>query len=261
MIFVFPMAGQGIRTRALGECKPLIEVAGQPMIQWALTGFRHHVRPGDSFVFVTTRYFEEKFSVKKRLKEILRELGLTHSADVILCEERPAGPADTVRKAGQLLDVGEPCTVVNSDQYIVCDLRRDLGSEDGLLPVYFNDSPESSYARIEAGLVTEIREKQVISNHASAGVYVFGSGHGLLRSIESTMKSDCHHRGEYYVGPAMNELIRRGGRVYPARTLAKFDLGNEAGISLFEGLSPDIRFEPIVASASQRSSAAEKRSP
>jgi hypothetical protein len=170
----------------------------------------------------------------------------------------PAGPAATVRAGAELLNTSEPCTVVNSDQYVVCDLRRDLGPEEGLLPLYFNDSPKSSYALLEAGLVREIREKQVISNHASAGVYVFGSGHALLRSIEILMTSGCHHQGEYYVGPAMNELIRRGGRVYPARTWAKFDLGDEQGISLFEGLSPQISSDSIAEGAFLRSSAAEK---
>lgn len=82
-----------------------------------------------------------------------------------------------------------------------------------------------------------IHEKERISPCASSGVYGVGSGSSLLRAIENLVRTGKSHNGDYYVGPALNQLRRLGGRIYPAKTFAKFDLGSPKGIQSFSRLA------------------------
>ena len=237
MIWILPIAGRGSRTQSLGKFKPFIEVNGKKIIHWALLGIKHEIREGDQLVFVTTVAFEREYGVKQNLAEILLQESLENQFEVVLAADTPQGPAASVYITKEIIDVPEPCTVVNADQHIIFEMRRNLHPQDGFLPIYFNTSPNSSYARIKAGRVVSIHEKELVSNYASSGVYGFGSGHVLIQAIEQLFEDGETVRGEYYVGPAMNYLIRDGGTVYPAATVAKFDLGDENGIRWFSKLS------------------------
>lgn len=58
------MAGKGLRTKALGEFKPFIKIAGRKILCWLISSIRHHISPSDIFVFTTTDYFAKKYKVE-----------------------------------------------------------------------------------------------------------------------------------------------------------------------------------------------------
>ena len=82
--------------------------------------------------------------------------------------------------------------------------------------------------------MTKIVEKNNISNLASAGVYGVSEGKALIRAIEKQFKERSMYNGEFYVGEALNYLIKEGYRLYPASVRVKYDLGNIEGIELFK---------------------------
>ncbi|MCB4755540.1 MAG: hypothetical protein LHV69_00660 [Elusimicrobia bacterium] len=174
--------------------------------------------------------------MKKAIEGILSKEVIMNKYRVFLAPDTPPGPAASVYTAKDALMTKDPCTVINCDQYIIFDIKRELDEKGGYLPLYFGLSPSSSYAIIEGGRVKRIVEKDPVSHYASSGVYGFGSGEWLLRALEWQLDSGKPLNGEYFVGPAMNYLIDSGGIVYPTTTFAKFDLGNENGIQRFSTL-------------------------
>jgi hypothetical protein len=79
----------------------------------------------------------------------------------------------------------------------------------GLIPYFESLSTKFSYLRIEGGKVLEAREKELISNYASAGVYIFRNVHAYLEAILFSLcnPSKCTKNNIFYVCPMLNGLI------------------------------------------------------
>lgn len=232
MIWVFPMAGRGSRVANLGEFKPFIKVCGREIVSWLLSGVRSSISEGDQLVFTTTKHFEEKFSVSGRMKEILKQYGLSNHMEVFIAPDTPPGPAASVYLAADVLRCSDPVAVINTDQFIYFKMPV-ISPQSGYLPVYAEFSGKSSYVGISNGLITRVVEKRPISHIASGGVYIVSDGEALVRAIEQQFKEELVTNGEYYVGPALNYLIDWGFQLRPLSIHAKYDLGSESGINVF----------------------------
>lgn len=234
------MAGRGTRTSDFGAFKPFIPVHGIPVLEWLLRSLAVHVDEASRFVFVTTEAFEREFQVRTTIARILEHCAIGSPFEVVLAPDVPQGPAKSVALAAAALRGGPGAvTVVNVDQYvhfaIPADFDRLLGAGEaaGYLPLYAEFTDKASYAAIAQGRITEVVEKRNISNLASAGVYGLTSIDLLEHMLATHFASGETVRGEFYVGPAYNHLIRAGVPVLPAAVLAKFDLGSPNGIEAF----------------------------
>ena len=234
MIWIFPMAGRGSRTRQRGEFKPFIEINGRKMLAWLLTSISAKIADSDKLVFVTTTEYADRFNVQRSISLILQDEHRDNHFKLITCEKTPPGPSATVYQARERLHTDEPVIVVNCDQYIDFDMGDISHSESGFLPVYAEFTQKSSYVEIDDGAITRIVEKQNISNLASAGVYAVSSGKALVEAIEKQFEENQQTNGEFYVGVALNNLIKKGFKLYPAAVRAKYDLGDGKGIESFE---------------------------
>lgn len=233
------MAGRGTRTSDLGLFKPFIPVNGGSILEWLLLSLSVHVTESSRFVFVTTQDFEREFQVEETIGRSLARCGIQAPFEVVLAPDVPQGPAKSVAFAVEALrGVLGMVTVVNVDQYVHFEIPAGVGmspddGDSGFMPLYAEFTSKASYAQIEAGRITRVVEKENISNLASAGVYGLSSVTLLDHMLQTHFASGETVKGEYYVGPAYNHLIRDGVPVYPAGTLAKFDLGNLSGIDGF----------------------------
>jgi len=234
MIWIFPMAGRGSRTKQRGEFKPFIEINGRKMLAWLLRSISAKIADSDKLVFVTTTEYADRFDVQRSISLILQDEELSSHFVLITCEETPPGPSATVYQARERLYTDEPVIVINCDQYIDFDMGDLSQSESGFLPVYAEFTQKSSYVEIINGVITRIVEKQNISNLASAGVYAVSSGKALTEAIEKQFQDNQQTNGEFYVGVGLNNLIRNGFRFYPTSVRAKYDLGSLRGIDIFE---------------------------
>ena len=71
--------------------------------------------------------------------------------------------------------------------------------------------------------VSEVVEKQVVSNEATVGIYNFRRGKDFVRAAETMIAKSLRVNGEFYVAPAYNELIAehaKFSRSKPARNTA-----------------------------------------
>jgi hypothetical protein len=58
-----------------------------------------------------------------------------------------------------------------------------------------------------------VREKEVISDEATVGIYGFSRGEDFVRSARRMIEKDLRVNGEFYVAPVYNELIQEGHRI------------------------------------------------
>ncbi len=231
---VIPMAGRGSRFADAGykDPKPLIEVKGKPMIQVVVENLTPKMP--HRFIFICQNSHIEEYKLRQMLGAI------SPDCIVIGIDGVTEGAACTVLMAREYFSNREPLMIANSDQFVDIDINdylADISSRglDGLIMTMTADDEKWSYAKLnEAGDVVEVREKVVISSHATVGIYNFAAGEDFALHAQAMIDARETHNGEYYVAPVYNRLIENGGRV------GVYDVGREADGMYGLGIPADL---------------------
>jgi dTDP-glucose pyrophosphorylase len=236
---VVPMAGRGSRFTDAGyeQPKPLIDVLGKPMIQRVvenLTPIREH-----RFVFIGQREHLERYRVGQLLTTI------APTATVVALDAVTEGAACTVLTARDHLEGELPLMIANCDQWLDTDIdaylmAADSPDTDGLIMTMPADHPKWSYVGLDdQGLVSIVVEKQVISPHATVGVYNFARAAAFTSGADRMISADKRVNGEFYVAPVYNELIGDGAliRVHDVGP-AMWGLGTPDDLDVFRASGP-----------------------
>ena len=235
MIWILPMAGKGTRTNSLGKFKPFIKVNGKEIIDWFLIGIKNKIKKNDIIFLITTIDYEKKYNFKKKIKLIFKKNKLkTKNLIFKFVNETPNGPAYTVSSIKNILrNSKEPCVIINPDQFVDFDLPNKFDRDNIYIPLYFNNHGNSSYVKLNSqGSIIEIKEKNLISNYASSGVYIFSSS-TLLKKILGLINK-IRQKKEVNMSDLINIFIKKNKKkVNPISTLAKYDLGNIKDIKNF----------------------------
>jgi NDP-sugar pyrophosphorylase family protein len=187
--------------------KPLVEVAGRPMIQRAVERLQRDFDSPD-FIYVIDHEDAARFS----LDSTLQFLSQGH-CKIKKLQTKTQGALCTCLMAVDLLDLDEPLLIVNYDQVIDADLSgivQRFQSEQAVAGVVTFDSihPRWSYVRRDAqGQVVEAAEKRVISRDAIAGVYYFDTASRFVEIAKQTILNGDEVDGKYYIAPALNRLV------------------------------------------------------
>lgn len=214
---VIPMAGNGSRFASAGykDPKPFIPVFGRPMISWVV----RNLGVDAAYTFIIRREFEETYSATDYLRKICPD------CSVIAIDAVTEGAACTVLKAKDTINTDAPLVVINSDQYI--EFEKDPTSFQLLFDFLYspeqkdiagvistfdgNRHPKWSYAKTdERGIVTEVREKDPFSDHATTGLYVWRHGSDFVKYAEQMIEKNIRVNNEFYVVPVFNEAIADG---------------------------------------------------
>jgi NDP-sugar pyrophosphorylase family protein len=221
---VVPMAGRGSRFANAGFTtpKPLIPVGGRPMIQWVIENIcpRRPYR----FIFLCLAEHLEKFP------EVPTELRrLCPGCEIISVNAVTEGAACTVLLARELINSDNPLMIANSDQIVELNIDKYLAAGDapdvtGLIMTFWSDHPKWSYCRLRAdGTVSEVVEKQVVSNEATVGIYNFRHGRDYVRAAEAMIVANLRVNNEFYVAPTYNQLIAEGAKIVTMKTGREYD--------------------------------------
>ncbi len=209
---VVPMAGAGSRFVEAGYMtpKPFIDVAGKTMIERVL----------DNLAFENARYIliarKEHVLMKRKVVERIKK-----ERDVVFMtvDRLTEGAACTVLLTAKLINNGIPLFMANSDQIVDMDIADYINDSDnrgldGSILTFYSDHPKWSYAKTnKAGHVIDVREKQVISDQATVGIYYFKKGRDFVNSSVRMIVNMDKSNNEYYVAPAYNYLIKDGGKI------------------------------------------------
>jgi mannose-1-phosphate guanylyltransferase len=167
---------EGVRIRPLTDTtpKPLLRIAGVPLIQYTIELFEQH---GIKDIIVCTSY----------RRDMIREaLGDGSQLGVKLRyseSEQPSGTGGALKKAAWMLDPTEKFFVANADEireadlYAMRRLHEDSGADATMALVQSDDVRQLSRARLEGNRIKEFVEKPKsdfpVPGLASAGLYLF----------------------------------------------------------------------------------------
>jgi NDP-sugar pyrophosphorylase family protein len=224
MNIIFPIAGRGSRFLQESEKnpeyakpKPLIDVAGYTMIEWAAASLPK--RANDKLIFLVLKEHVDQAHIDEVLKKKFGE-----DIKIITVDEVTQGPACTVLLAKEYINNDEPLLIANSDNYVDGKtLFRDIesmGSKiDGFLSVFYATGPKWSFSKADdEGYVVEVAEKIQISRNASNGFYYFSKGRDFVWAAEEMIEENDRSNNEFYVAPVYNYLIRRGKLIKLSRS-------------------------------------------
>lgn len=204
------LAGLGTRLRphTYSRPKPLVNVAGKPVLGHILDGMAE--LEFDEIVFVVGYLGElvEKYVSKTypRLKARYVE------------QKEMRGQAHAIALAKEFID--QPVLIIFGDTIWETDWTRlDRVGGDGLIFVKeVGDARRFGVVTLEDGLVTRFVEKpdRPISNLAVVGVYYLKNWQGLMRAVDEVLAQNIQTKGEYYIANALQMMIDQGARLEAA---------------------------------------------
>ena len=192
------------------------------MIQWVIDNIRPS-RP-HRFVFLCLAEHLDRFP------EVSAELARRcPGCEIVPVREVTEGAACTVLLARELINNASPLMIANSDQIVELSIENYLAAGDapdvsGLIMTFWSDHPKWSYCRMRPnGTVSEVVEKQVVSNDATVGIYNFHAGREFVRAADAMIASDLRVNNEFYVAPCYNQLIAEGAKIVTMKTGHEYD--------------------------------------
>jgi len=257
---LIPMAGEGSRFRDVGflKPKPVIDVAGIPMIIWVVENILPKTHDIRAEIVVVLR---RELALASGIVEQLREAA--PCVTVVYADEPTEGAACTCLLAREHLSgsrAHNPLLIINSDQVIEwnddmdsADFWRQLeeekkqGYDANILcfknPMELGDSKWSYAATDQDGLVCDVREKEVISDNATVGAYFWHRGADFVSAADEMIRRDIRVNGEFYVAPVYNINVERGHRIKLSFCRRMWGLGVPADLVKF--LSRHVRASRI----------------
>lgn len=193
--------------------KPLIEVAGRPMIDRVVEHLGTLSAPR-RFIFV----INESDAQQYHLDNVLRLL--TDESSIIIRQRGETGGAVcTILLAIEFIQNDEPLIIANSDSVIDFDLNQVVdyfesqGADAGTV-CFESVHPQWSYVSLDdSGVVNQAAEKCPISKNAIAGFYYFKRGKDFVEAAMNCIEKDVSVNGRYFTSLTFNELILAGKKV------------------------------------------------
>ena len=203
---LIPMAGAGSRFEQAGYTfpKPLIDVKGRPMIQVVTDNLNIKA----NYIYVVQKEHRKKYNLDTLLNLI------TPGCKIVETEGITEGAACTALLAKDYINNNNPLFFANSDQFVEWDSNEFLykmneTEADGGIVTFKATHPKWSFAKLNnEGLVTEVAEKNPISDIATVGYYYWKSGSDFVKYAEQMIDKDIRVNNEFYVCPVFNEAIK-----------------------------------------------------
>lgn len=225
MKIIVPMAGRGSRLRphTLTVPKPLIPIAGKPIVQRLVEDITKVTDEKiDEIAFIIGDFGAE---VEQSLLEIAEKLGAKGS---IYTQDEPLGTAHAIKCAEASMQGN--VVVAFADTLFKADFVLDKNS-DGVIWVKKVADP-SAYGVVkldEYGFITDFVEKPTtfVSDLAIIGIYYFNSAEKLMKEINFIMENDIKQGGEYQLTTALENLRQKGSKFSLGKVEDWMDCGNK----------------------------------
>ena len=208
---LIPMAGAGSRFEQAGYTfpKPLIDIKGKPMIQVVVENLNIKA----NFIYIVQKSHREKYNLDTLLNLI------TPNCKIVEVDGITEGAAVTALMAKEYINTDHPLFFANSDQFVEWDsneffYKMNENDCDGGIPTFKATHPKWSFAKLdEEGFVTEVQEKNPISDLATVGFYYWKHGSDFIKYAEEMIQQNIKVNNEFYVCPVYNNAIKAGLKV------------------------------------------------
>lgn len=211
---LLPLAGksQFFREEEFVFPKPLVEVAGKPMIQLVVENLST-IQQAKRFIFILNNEDCQNFHLDSSVNLLASE------CDILRLKSETAGAACSALMAIEHINNDDPLIIANADQVIDGDLNQiieafEQDSVDAGVLCFESIHPRWSFARLgDDGFVAETAEKRPISKHAIAGFYYFKRGCDFVNCAMMSIRKKAAINGAFYIAPVLNELILQNRKV------------------------------------------------
>jgi HAD superfamily hydrolase (TIGR01509 family) len=208
---LIPMAGAGSRFEQAGYTfpKPLIDIKGKPMIQVVVENLNIKA----NFIYIVQKSHREKYNLDTLLNLI------TPNCKIVEVDGITEGAAVTALMAKEYINTDHPLFFANSDQFVEWDsneffYKMNENDCDGGIPTFKATHPKWSFVKLdEEGFVTEVQEKNPISDLATVGFYYWKHGSDFVKYAEEMIQQNIKVNNEFYVCPVYNNAIKAGLKV------------------------------------------------
>jgi glucose-1-phosphate thymidylyltransferase len=225
MRIIVPMAGMGKRMRphTLTVPKPLIPIAGKPIVQRLVEDIAKVCgEPVTEVAFIIGRFGAE---VEKSLIKIAESVG---AEGTIHYQDEPLGTAHAILCAQSALK--GPVVVAFADTLFKADFTLDSSVPGTIWVQKVEDPKPFGVVKLnEQGQITDFVEKPetFVSDLAIIGIYYFQDGEYLRQELQYLLDNDIKDKGEFQLTNALENMKNKGTTFVPGRVTEWLDCGNK----------------------------------
>jgi glucose-1-phosphate thymidylyltransferase len=225
MKIIIPMAGLGKRMRphTLTVPKPLIPIAGKPIVQLLVEDIMKVCgQEVDEVAFVIGDFGIE---TEARLLDIAKNVGAKGS---IYHQHEPLGTAHAILCAQEAL--AGKVVVAFADTLFKADFTMNE-EDDGVIWVKKIDDP-SAFGVVKTddkNIITDFVEKpkSFVSDLAIIGIYYFRDGDNLRNELQFLIDNNIREKGEFQLTNALENMKSKGARFSTGKVEEWLDCGNK----------------------------------
>ncbi len=220
------MAGRGSRLRphTLTVPKPLIPIAGKPIVQRLVEDIAGVLDETiDEVAFIISEDFGQ--AIEEKLTEVAKNLNAKPS---IYYQDQPLGTGHAIMCAKESLQ--GPAVVAYADTLFKADFNLDK-SADAVMWVKQVENP-SAYGVVKLNQeneITELVEKpsEFVSDLAVIGIYYFKDVAVLKSKLEEVIAQNMMRGGEYQINDGIDKMRADGASFKPGKVDEWMDCGNK----------------------------------
>lgn len=226
MNIIIPMAGMGKRMRphTLTTAKPLIPIAGKPIVQRLVEDI---VATTDQQVNEIAFIIHPSFG--KETEQLLLDVASTLNAKGKICyQEEALGTAHAILCAGDTLN--DNVFVAFADTLIKADFKIDSEKDAIIWTQKIEDPSQFGVVKLaDDNQITAFVEKpkEFVSDLAIIGIYYFKDGTNLKNELEYLIDNNIKGGGEYQLTNAMDNMLNKGLKFYCDQVEEWLDCGNK----------------------------------
>jgi glucose-1-phosphate thymidylyltransferase len=228
MKIIIPMAGRGTRLRphTLTVPKPLVPVAGKPIVQHLVEDLaKAYSGKIDEVAFIIGDFGT---AVEKQLVSMAERMGAKGS---IYYQKEQLGTAHAILCAQESMQ--GPVIVAFADTLFKADFKFD-DSQEGI--IWVKQVPDPSAFGVvkldEKGHITDFVEKPdtFVSDLAIIGIYYFKDAEYLRSELQFLLDNNLREKGEYQLTNALENMKRKGTK-FSTHTIEEWlDCGNKEAV-------------------------------
>jgi len=231
MNVLIPMAGAGSRFEKAGYSspKPLIDVNGKPMIQVVV----ENLNIDANYIFIVQKNHRQKYNLDALLNLI------APNCTVLEVDGVTEGAACTSLISKEIINNENPLFFANSDQFVEWDSNEFMykmleRNADGGIVTFPSTHPKWSFAKINnEGYVTEVAEKNPISNLATVGYYYWKQGKDFVKYAEEMIRKNIRVNNEFYVCPVFNQAVLDNKKIITSNADKMWGIGTPEDLKYF----------------------------
>lgn len=212
-----------MRPHTLSTPKPLISVAGKPIVQRLVEDISEMCSDKiEEIAFVIGDFGKEAEEHLLQVAERLGAKGKIYHQDIALGTAHAILCAEPSLKGNVI--------IAFADTLFYADFKIDK-SKDGIIWVNRIDDPSAFGVVVldEKGVIKDFVEKpsEFISDLAIIGIYYFRDGENLKKELQHLIDNDIKIKGEYQITTALENMLKKGAQFTTAQVKEWLDCGNK----------------------------------